>query len=277
MKLNPTNTTASIDPVLSGYQRHGLQAQRFGAIAFESDDGTGGSTPPATPPATPPEDVAGLKSALDKERQANKAAAAREKEFQEKLAKLEESFKGIDPEKYKEFEQLRDREEARNKEFAEMRQTLESQFQQKLQTESAQRSELEKELASLKMRYAVEKAYGAVDGSIEAGEDGVSYFDLFYSAVSGYLKPNETGGIDVVDSAGLTRYSGNGKPMGLSEFFETYKSHPVLSNCFPMKNPPKGGGSVPSVRTAAGVDLSTMSPADQITYIRQKRAQGKRI
>jgi hypothetical protein len=261
--LNQTTNNSpgyQIDPIASGY---GMRGMFRPSIALESDNGAGPAGGVGGNSDPEPEDVSGLKSALQKEREARKS-------FESKFTSLQELYKDIDPEKYKQFEALQAREETRNKEFSELRQNLEAGYTKQIGEYQTKLQGTEAKLTELTNRYEIEKAYGAVGGSIEAGEDGVGYFDLFYTSVNRNLKRNENGELEVMDADGVRRYSQKDakKPMALQEFFESYKLHPVLGNCFPMKNPPKGGGANPSARDyGRNPDLSQMSRSERLNYL----------
>lgn len=233
------------------------------SIALESDNGAGTGGGNNADPDPEPEDVSGLKSALQKERESRKS-------FESQFNSLKEAYKDIDPEKYKQFEALQAREQQRNAEVAEMRRNLEAGYTKQISESQTKLQATEAKLVELTNRYEIEKAYGAVGGSIEAGDDGVGYFDLFYASVSKNLKRNENGELEVLDADGVRRYSSKDakKPMDLREFFESYKLHPVLGNCFPIKNPPKGGGANPSARDyGRNPDLSQMSRSERLNYL----------
>lgn len=246
--------------------------------SLESDNGTaatGTGGTPATPPAdaAPPEDVTGLKSALEKERAANKANTAQ-------IKQLQETFKGIDPAKFAEFESLQKQAEQRNQEIAEIKQTAATQYQTQIDAVSSDRDKLAAELHSLRSHTAIERAYLNVGGTAEGGDDGVSYFDLFCQSVSPYLKLGEDGKtLEVLDKAGVRRFSekDSKKFMTAHEFFEGYKTHKVLSSCFPLANPPKGSGMKPSGRPiVGGSNLEGMSAAERITYLRNAKTAQRR-
>lgn len=257
-------------------RKRALQA-RFGKRGLFKDAGgdDGGGTDNPTPPTdpTPPEDVSGLKSALEKERAANKANAAQ-------IKQLQETFKGIDPAKFAEFESLQKQAEQRNQEIAEIKQNAATQYQAQIDAVSADRDKNLNELQSLRSTTAIERAYLNVGGTAEGGDDGVSYFDLFCLNVSPFLKLAEDGKtLEVLDKAGVRRFSekDSKKFMTAHEFFEGYKTHKVLSNCFPMANPPKGSGMKPSGRPiVGGTDLTGMTSAQQITYLRNQANANRR-
>jgi hypothetical protein len=260
-------------------RKRALQARfgKRGLFKDAGDDGGGGAgAPPATPPADlapPGEDVSGLKSALEKERAANKANTAR-------LKQLEETFKGVDPAKFAELESLQKQAEQRNQEIAEIKQNAATQYQTQIDAVSTERDRVAGELKSLRSTTAIERAYLNVGGTAEGGDDGVSYFDLFCLNVSPFLKLAEDGKtLEVLDKAGVRRFSekDSKKFMTTHEFFEGYKTHKVLSNCFPMQNPPKGSGMKPSGRPiVGGTDLTGMTSAQQITYLRNQANANRR-
>lgn len=264
-------------------RKRALQA-RFGKFGLFKDagggDDGGGTDPTPTPDPAPPEDVSSLKSALGKERAANQASAKQAKELERQIKQLQETFKGVDPTKFAEFESLQKQAEQRNQEIAEIKQTAAATYQAQIDAVSGDRDKYLNELQSLRSTTAIERAYLNVGGTAEGGDDGVSYFDLFCQTVSPYLKLAEDGkSLEVLDKAGVRRFSekDSKKFMTAHEFFESYKTHKVLSNCFPMQNPPKGSGAKPSGRPiVGGANLDNMSPAERITYLRNASNANRR-
>lgn len=256
-----------------------LMGRKFApAIAFNPDDGTGAggavATPPeagaggATPPAggTNPEDVTGLKNALDAERKLGK-------DLQRQLREIQDQFKDIDPTKYAQLQKLQQQTEELNQREAKFRAEVEQEWTSKVQAEQRKTSELQTRLNDLIMRTEAEKAYQASNGRSGAGEDGLSFFDLFYGSVSRSFQLNDKGQIEVIDGTGARLYSKKDptKLMSPAEYFSTLVAHPVFGNFFERQQPGRGGGMNPNggnLRNAQ--DLSHLSRADRLTALRSR-------
>lgn len=247
------------------------------AIAFEPDDGTGGSggggdpTPaPATDPA-PPEDVSGLKAALEAERK-------RAKDSDRTLKQLQESIKGIDPEKYKQFENLQKQAEEWNQEKVKIRNEVESEWVPKVQAGLDKAKAVETQYLDLLKRTTAEKAYQAANGRSGAGDDSITYFDSLLAVISPFLRLNEKQQVEVVDANGARRFSAKDatKPMSPQEFFESLHKHPVLGHCFQPTGNGNGGGMPPGSgnhRHLSTEDMSNLSRAERLTVARNQASR----
>ena len=244
-------------------------SRRFApTIVFEEDNGAGGGLPPEPAAAKPDEDVSGLKSALAKERD-------RAKDFEKKFAQLQESFKGVDPEKYKQFETLQQQAEEANQREAQLRQNLESEYTGQIKQEQSKAQEWQQKFVALQKRTHVEKFFQATDGRMEAGEDGISFFDSIQTHADRHLRLSEKGELEVLDNNGVRRFSKKdaSKPMSAIEYMEELKTHPVLGHCFKPMNNAKGGGMQPSANSRmGGMDTSNMSPAERLAYARSQKS-----
>jgi exonuclease VII large subunit len=249
-----------------GHSIESVSLKRFAPqITFQEDDGAGGNTQ-VTPPELPTEDVSGLKSALQKERD-------RAKDLEKQFASLKDSFKGIDPEKYQQFEALQQEAEKFNQREAQLKQTLETEFTAQIQKEQVKAQEWEKKFTSLQKRTQVEKYFAATNGRMEAGEDGVSFFDSINAHADRHLRINEKGELEVLDANGVRRFSKKdaSKPMSAIEFMEELSEHPVLGHCFAPKNNAKGGGMQQSAKQfGANQDLSSLPFAERVRAIRAR-------
>lgn len=240
----------------------------------ENNGGSGGIPPePVTEPPPVGEDLSGLKKALESERSAAK-------ELKRKVAQMEELFKGIDPEKYKQLEALQKQAEEWNQREITIKQELEKDYQNAIANEQKKVQTLESQYKDLVLRTQAEKAYSIVGGRTGGGEDGITFFEAFFGNITKSLRLNDQGQIEVIDANGVRRFSKKdaSKPMPASEFFAELVTHPVLGHYFQPQKPGKGGGMQPQQPgvVATGADLSNMSRSDRLTVLRQTRPAGIR-
>jgi hypothetical protein len=249
-------------------------------ITFEDDNGAGGGsgtggavTPPAseTPETPAGEDLAGLKSALEKERARANAA---EKAYKQQ----QEAIKGIDPEKYKQFEHLQAQAEQWNQQEAKLKSEFEQQLQRSVQAEQTKVADVQAKYDTLLKRTAISQAYQAcpTPGRMGGGEDGVNFFDSFCTLIQNTLRMNDKGELEVLDNNGVRRYSAKdaSKPMSATEYFSTLSGHPVYGQYFQAPST-KGGGMTANARygiVSQEREGVVLSRAEQLTRERQRRA-----
>ncbi|MBD1995158.1 hypothetical protein H6G00_00760 [Leptolyngbya sp. FACHB-541] len=222
----------------------------------DNNGGTGGSGG---------EDVTGLKNALAGER---KRAGDLEKQFKQ----LQESVKGIDPEKYKQFETLQAEAEKWNQREVEIRTGLETEWTKKVEAEQTKSKGFETQYLDLLKRTEAEKAYQAVKGRVGAGEDGITFFDSFLAVAGISLRLNGKQ-LEVIDANGTRRFSAKDatKPMSAVEYFETLTKHPVLGHYFERQNDSRGGGMQQShnLGNLSQQDLSKLPRAERLAAARR--------
>jgi hypothetical protein len=253
-------------------------------ITFEDDNGAGGGSGVATPPTpetpeTPAgEDLAGLKSALEKERARANAAEKAFKKQQDLLLQQQESIKGIDPEKYKQFEQLQAQAEQWGQRETKLRSEFEEQLQRSVQVEQGKVAEIQEQYNGLLKRTAIAQAYQAcpTPGRMGGGEDGVNFFDSFCTLIEKTLRMNDKGELEVLDANGVRRYSSKdaSKLMSATEYFSTLSGHPVYGQYFQAPST-KGGGMTANARygiVSQEREGVVLSRAEQLTRERQRRA-----
>lgn len=212
------------------------------------------------------EDVTGLKNALTNER---KRAGDLEKQFKQ----LQESVKGIDPEKYKQFEALQAEAEKWNQKEVEIRQGLETEWTKKVEAEQTKAKGFESMYLNLLKRTEAEKAYQVVKGRTGAGEDGITFFDSFLAVAGNSLRLNDKGQLEVIDANGTRKFSAKDatKPMTAAEYFETLTKHPVLGHYFERQNDARGGGMQQSHNfgNLSQQDLSKLPRAERLAAARR--------
>lgn len=229
--------------------------------------GGGGNPPPAgggEGGGSGGEDTAGLKTALESERKRNKDL---EKQFKQ----LQETIKGIDPEKYKQLEALQIQAEEWNQKEATLRTNLETTYTAQVKAESDRATAAETRYKALLARTQAESAFALSNGRSGGGEDGTTFFDSFYGNVAKHLQLNDKGVLEVVDNNGTRMFSKKdpSKPMSPAEFFSTLTSHPVYGHFFAPPNQSKGSGMNPNAnRNFTQVDTSKMSRGERLTQAR---------
>jgi hypothetical protein len=272
-------------------------------ITFEDDNGAGGGSGAggvATPPASsvpdnaaflqkyniPPdalgaieEEIAkNLKLTLEKERARANAAEKAFKKQQDLLLQQQESIKGIDPEKYKQFEQLQAQAEQWGQRETKLRSEFEEQLQRSVQVEQGKVAEIQEQYNGLLKRTAIAQAYQAcpTPGRMGGGEDGVNFFDSFCTLIEKTLRMNDKGELEVLDNNGVRRYSSKdaSKLMSATEYFSTLSGHPVYGQYFQAPST-KGGGMTANARygiVSQEREGVVLSRAEQLTRERQRRA-----
>jgi hypothetical protein len=239
-------------------------------VDAEGGEGESGGSDSGTPDnQTQGEDVSGLKSALEKERAANKTTL-------QKLKQLEESLKGIDPEKYKQFEALQAQAETWNQEKVKYRTELETEWTGKVKAEQDKYTALHIQHRNLVKFTIAEKAFQGAKGLSGAGDDGITYFDSLMATVSNRLHLTDKGAIEVVDNNGTRLFSAKDatKPMTPQEYFESLHRHPILGHFFGANPAARGGGMNPGSGSGGGKpgqDLSGMSRSERLNALRANR------
>jgi hypothetical protein len=254
---------------------YGMFPGNFARPLPSVDGGEGGGVDPTTPPTTdptPPEDVSGLKTALDAERK-------RAKDADRTLKALQESVKGMDPEKYKQFEALQQQAEEWNQKQITIRNEVETEWSGKLKVEIDRTKEFEGKYLNLVKRTEAEKAFQAAKGRSGAGDAGITYFDSLLAVIDKSLRLNDKGQVEVIDANGARLFSKTdaSKPMTPKEYFEGLRSDPVLGHCFERQGHAAGGGMPPGSGNGNGFgnnreDWSKMPRSERLTFARQQAA-----
>lgn len=252
------------------------------AIAFNADGGVDGGSPAIEPPTTTPEiptsgegeDVSALVDTMRKERIRANEEEKRRKELERQFKQLQESVKGIDPEKYKQFEALQAQAEEWNKKEVELRNNLESDFQARITAEQEKIKVWEAQYNDLLLRTETEKAYQLANGRSGGGDDGTTFFDLFYQSQSKRLQFNpQSKQLEVIDQNGVRLYSkkDSSKPMSAVEYFQSLITHPVFGYYFQPDPNKRGSGTQPGSTINASNyqgDLSKLPRAERLAMLR---------
>jgi hypothetical protein len=215
----------------------------------------------AAEPTTEPLGSAGL-AALEKEREARKAAERR-------LKAIEQQLQGLDPDQLRNIKEAQEREErlrsemdARIKE-AEERARQEAFGQVKVKDQLL--AEALSEKTELYRRQALANAFQVAGGRSGGADDGTTYFDALLAAVGNRFKVDEAGSVQVVNPNGEPLLSDKGDPLSPTAYLEGLKTHPVYGHFFAPTSNGHGGGMRGSGNAVAG-SLQGMSALDKINF-----------
>jgi hypothetical protein len=129
-------------------------------------------------------------------------AASKSKELETKITDLTtqlDRIKGIDPEKFKELEQIAATYEERKLEEERKFGELKERWTSDRTTLSSQITELQQELTQTKIINELEKAFYSVGGKAGKDDDGYSYFDLIQDRAKKYIQVDDKGKLIVID------------------------------------------------------------------------------
>lgn len=207
-------------------------------------------------------DILKLKQALDAERKVSKQYERDLKAAQRRF----ENVKDIDPDSYKQAmaraqEAEKAHDELLEREQARLRET-ETKYTAQLQEALAAKDVALQELQQQRHRYALEKHFIAAEGRTEAGDDGVSAFDMFWDRLGGRFKLDaESGAMGVVDANGdWVLDNETGRRLAVSDFIDQQKEHPLYSFLFKAKyGSGSGMGQGADVRGVKGDDFGKLS------------------
>jgi hypothetical protein len=178
--------------------------------------------------------IAGLKSALDKERENAKNASST-------LTKLKEQFGDVDPEKYRELleaEERREEEEALKRgEYDKQLQTVNEKHNEALSKRDQREQALINVIKEAKINSSVVAALNKMGGDV----------DLLQPHVERQMKLIEEDGqfnARVVDSSGTVRVNGEGKPMTAEELVSEMRDQESFAKAFEAGV--KSGGGTPA-------------------------------
>lgn len=218
-----------------------------------------------------------LKSALERERQ--RSAEQRRLAGQLK-AQLEELKKSADPEVIRAAEarareaeeKARDAERMQAEAARKAREEAETTYSQQLQQAVSRAEMAERALGEARRRHALESAFYANGGRTGTGEDGVTYFDAFYSLKANDFALDDDGRPYVVNAKGEAVIdTESGKRIKLETHFDTLKEKTVAAAFFQATQGAGSGGL--GARSAGGrvnpqsADFQSLSPAAKIAAV----------
>jgi hypothetical protein len=214
------------------------------------------------------EDVSGLKSALQKERENNKTLTSAKR-------KLEEQMGDVDVEEYQRLKELEAKAEEDKAAKAGEWDKLRNQMTEKHKEELAKRGDRESFLVS-----ALEKK--TIDAeAISALNELKGNVTLLLPHVKGHVRMVEEDGAfvaRVVDDAGNPRVNGEGKFLTVSELVSEMRDQETYATAFDSTvkpgggTPPGGGGSKPGGRKGeipSDLKRSAMATKDKVSFIKE--------
>ena len=176
----------------------------------------------------PESEIQGLLDTLKKVRKERDEAAKSTKELTAQLSRFEE----INPDEYRKLQIEADQNREQQARFGAAQEALEEKYKN-VAAEAIQRAEAaESSFAEFKKRSAMEKVFFAAGGRTDAA-DGVSFFDMLASQISGNFRQEPDGSLTVVDAQGDPVLDPeSGKRINPEEFISSYKSHKIYGTFF---------------------------------------------
>jgi len=216
------------------------------------------------------EDVSGLKSALQKEREAARTAARRARE-------LEDQFGGFDPEELNTLRTEKAKADEDRKVKAGEWELLKKQMNEK---QAAELESRDAKISKLKKAYDDQLIESEVVTAISAAKGNAMLLKPHVSKNVKVVQDENTGAfnVQVVDDAGNPRVDGNGKFLKVSDYVNEMRENDIFAGAFigtqssGGATPPGGGkgegggkkGGIPS-----DLKRSTMTARQKIDFIRE--------
>ena len=203
------------------------------------------------------DDLKGLISALEKERDINR----QKDQILEERAMRDAVYKDIDPVRFKELEEGERRRSAFEAEMKSREQAREERYMAGLREKDQQIERLRQEVIEKEKRQLLEKVFMAAKGRSGSGHNNISFFDTFYNWSKDQFKFNEQGELLVIDNQGNhiidSETSNRVDPIKYIE--KSYKQDEVMSWVFEPEMGAGGGMITNRGRGTTGKDLQNMS------------------
>lgn len=213
------------------------------------------------PTANEPLGAAGL-AALEKEREARKAAERR-------LKAIEQQLQGLDPEQLRGIKEAQEREERLRAEMdqriKDAAEAAKAEALQQVKIKDQKLAEALAEKSELYRRQALANAFQVAGGRSGGADDGTTYFDALMGAVGSRFKVSEAGDVVVINANGEAMLTDNGDPLTPAAYLEQLKSHPVYGHFFAPTSNGHGGGMRGSGNLTSG-SLQGMSALEKISF-----------
>jgi hypothetical protein len=215
-------------------------------------------------PASPTAEALGTPglAALEKERDARKAAERR-------LKALEQQLQGLEPDQLRGIKEAQEREERLRAEMdqriKEAAEAAKAEAIQQVKIKDQKLNEVLAEKTELYRKQALANAFQAAGGRTGGAEDGTTYFDALMGAVSDRFAISDSGDVQVLNAKGEAMLTDNGDPLTPVAYLEQLKTHPVYGHFFAPTSNGHGGGMRGSGNLTSGT-LQGMSALDKISY-----------
>jgi hypothetical protein len=224
----------------------------------------GQSTDLDAPPASSTAEALGTPglAALEKEREARRAAERR-------LKALEQQLQGLEPDQLRGIKEAQEREERLRAEMdqriKEAAEAAKAEAIQQVKIKDQKLNEVLAEKTELYRKQALANAFQAAGGRTGGTEDGTTYFDALMGAVSDRFAISDSGDVQVLNAKGEAMLTDNGDPLTPVAYLEQLKTHPVYGHFFAPTSNGHGGGMRGSGNLTSGT-LQGMSALDKISY-----------
>ncbi|MBD2771185.1 hypothetical protein [Iningainema tapete] len=196
------------------------------------------------------EEIAKILSTAKATRKERDDVAARAKELEDSNKQLQaqlEQIKTIDPERYKELEDLAANLEERKLEEQQKFNELKERWTGERTTLQQQNQQLQEELKQTRIINDLEKAFYALGGKTGKDDFGCSYFDLIRDRAMSFLQLGEDGKLRVLDPRDGTRMLGDkGTPLTVEDLMLKLRSSGPTAALFDPVGNGAGGGMQPS-------------------------------
>ena len=215
-------------------------------------------------PASPIVDTLGTPglAALEKERDARKAAERR-------LKALEQQLQGLEPDQLRGIKEAQEREERLRAEMdqriKEAAEAAKAEAIQQVKIKDQKLNEVLAEKTELYRKQALSNAFQSAGGRTGGAEDGTTYFDALMGAVSDRFAISDSGDVQVLNAKGEAMLTDNGDPLTPVAYLEQLKTHSVYGHFFAPTSNGHGGGMRGSGNLTSGT-LQGMSALDKISY-----------
>ena len=173
-------------------------------------------------------------------------AAARAKELEDNNKTLQsqlEKIKAIDPNRYKQLEDLAASYEERKLEEQKQFSELKDRWSQEKSTLQQQNQKLAEDIKQQQLTNTLEKAFYSVGGKVGNDDDGYSYFDLVRDRAAKFIQFGEDGKMRIVDPRDGTRMlSPKGDPLTVEDLMTKLRSSGPTAALFEPANNAAGSG-----------------------------------
>ena len=190
------------------------------------------------------EEISKILNTAKATRKERDSVAERAKELENQnleLQKALEQIKGIDPDKFKQLEQIAATYEERKLEEERKFSELKERWTGERTSFAQQIQELQQQLQSTQVVNALEKAFYSCGGRSGKDDDGYTYFDLIQERAKAYIQRDDKGKLLVIDPRdGTAMRDPKGNPYSVEDLMLRLRSSGPTTSLF---EPPDSRGS----------------------------------